>query len=71
MKKCDECKYANWKRTKAGKLHPDKAGKCEFLVKPAAVPSAFYYIIDPILHGGFIYRGEELKRNCPTYDAGK
>lgn len=26
--KCDDCKYAEWNRTKNGRLHPDKQGRC-------------------------------------------
>lgn len=33
---CIGCRYARWERTKAGRLHPDGTGTCEW--RPAAVP---------------------------------
>jgi len=37
---CDGCKFANWKRTSNGRLHPDGSGKCKWQVKIALPPSA-------------------------------
>ena len=43
---CDGCKFANWERTKAGRLHPGKAGRCMALGRQPAifvgVPASFY-----------------------------
>lgn len=35
---CVGCRFARWDRTKAGRMHPDGSGTCEW--KPTAVPVA-------------------------------
>ena len=38
---CDGCKFANWKRTTNGRLHPDGSGKCEWVATVALPPSCY------------------------------
>jgi hypothetical protein len=71
--KCDACKYANWARTANGRLHPSKQGKCTFK-KNVPVPasmSTFGSNINPdgkiLIEGGWIERGDELRRDCAYY----
>ena len=33
MKNCTDCKYADWQRTAAGKLHPSGDGECTYEAK--------------------------------------
>jgi hypothetical protein len=69
---CDGCKYAMWTRTKNGRLHPDKSGKCSYLKEhplDLRIPCAFSWNIgfgksDPAPSGGYIYRGKELRAPC-------
>lgn len=70
--KCDGCKYADWKKTSNGRLHPDKTGRCRFEWVPPPFPAAFYFSSwssnageAPRPSGGFIERGQELRRECP------
>lgn len=73
MKSCDACKWAEWKRTKTGRLHPDKTGKCTYPVKPLpTLPNCMYWGIGdparkPSPYGGWIVRGHEYSDHCPTW----
>lgn len=67
--KCEGCKFAEWRRTATGRLHPDKTGRCKRLDAfplDMRLPSAFYWssfgIPTPI--GGYIERGSELPEDC-------
>jgi hypothetical protein len=67
--KCDDCKYADWKRTSTGRLHPGKSGLCKHMeVHPLdmRLPAAFYWVGGgkPCVCGGFIERGKELRQDC-------
>ena len=65
---CDNCDFADWDRTKAGRLHPNKVGRCKRLdVHPLnlKIPRAFYWLggeATPL--GGFILRGENYEEPC-------
>jgi hypothetical protein len=73
--KCDKCKWADWNKTKNGRLHPDKQGKCTYQVIVPELPYAFCWSYDgskkitPIW--GQIERGRELKQNCIYYEESK
>lgn len=67
MKTCNECKYAEWERTKLGRLHPNKQGKCTFPPpRVPALPPAFYWstFSRPEPKGGHITRGREMHEHC-------
>jgi len=70
--RCDDCRFAEWKRTKAGRLPPDGSGYCGYLKEhPLKInlPSAFYFIgfrrQFPPPSGGQIQRGHEFD-DCPV-----
>lgn len=67
MKNCTDCKYANWKRTATGRLHPDGTGRCTFPWKMPPLPGAFYWLSSDRPCGGHIERKRELKEHCPYY----
>ncbi len=74
MKSCDNCKYADWKRTRNGRLHPSKEGRCTFKYKIRPMPNAMWIVVfhgspsnDTVVTGERIYRGGEYQRHCPTY----
>lgn len=73
MKTCKGCRWAEWKRTAAGKLHPDGYGKCAFPLKIPKLPTAFYWsgygagLGTPPISGGVIERHRELRDQCPCY----
>lgn len=37
---CTDCRFAEWKRTAAGRLHPSGSGKCTWTVE-LALPASF------------------------------
>lgn len=66
---CLTCKFADWKRTAAGRLHPDGAGRCRWVVPEIAYPKALYFIGGrPKPYGGWIERGANFT-DCPAYEA--
>lgn len=67
MKDCTHCRYAEWKRTKSGKLHPSGDGRCKFPYGLPQLPASMYWIGMPTPSGGWINRREELKQHCPYY----
>ena len=64
MKSCLHCKYAEWLRTDAGKLHQSGRGKCTFDWQMPPLPACRYFYTIPVLAGGFINRNEEMKDHC-------
>ena len=68
MKTCNGCKYADWQRTAAGRLHPSGDGKCTYEYKVPRLPLAFYYIGGtPAPCGGHISRRRKFKEHCPYW----
>ncbi len=65
MKTCKDCKYAEWKRSSNGRLHPDKSGSCNYPYAIPALPQSKYWIGgQPSPCGGQIERGKDLKDHC-------
>ena len=54
MKNCTECKYAEWVRTKSGRLHQSGDGACQYKWSAPELPAAMYWSGDkaPIPFGG-------------------
>ena len=67
MSNCLECHYAEWERTKTGRLSPSGDGSCTYKVN-IIIPRAFYWIgggeIRP--YGGHINR-KYVDEHCPTW----
>lgn len=69
---CDNCTFAEWKRTKTGRLHPDKSGRCKWMAERGLdlrLPVAFYWLgydggRHPLPTGGRIERGKRHKAPC-------
>ena len=54
MKNCMGCKYAEWDKTKSGRLHPNGEGKCLFEFKIPTLPACKYFVgCGPTVCGGF------------------
>jgi hypothetical protein len=66
MKNCLGCKYADWKRTKSGHLHPSGGGSCRYPVKLPKLPASMCWPLnlEPLICGGNISRRAELKESC-------
>ncbi len=75
MKTCNGCKYAEWKRTANGRLHPSGDGRCTFTIVIPKLPNAFRWgtysgqAYKPC--GGFIGRRDVYGDDCPMYDGSK
>lgn len=68
MKDCTHCKYAQWDRTAAGKLHPLGTGKCAYPYKVPKLPESMYWKGSvPAPSGGYISRKDRLKDDCVYY----
>lgn len=69
MKNCTDCKHAQWKRTAAGRLHPDGTGRCGYPWKMPALPACTHWIgrCEPKTFGGYISRKDELPTHCTYY----
>jgi len=67
---CDGCRYAEWKRDKAGRLHSDQSGTCCYKVEVPQIPNALFVLPKAAWsYGGKIVRGREWKRPCPCWAA--
>lgn len=71
MKNCKDCKYAEWKRTKLGRLHPSGDGECGYKLKwkMLSIPASMFWPGN-MSHkpcGGYINRREDLKEHCVYY----
>lgn len=68
MKTCVGCKYADWKKTAAGRLHPSGEGKCRYVIEPVALPAAYRWLYgNPEPTGGYISRKREFKDHCAMW----
>lgn len=71
---CTTCGLAQWKVTKAGRLHPSGDGRCGWQMPVVAIASAFYYHgfsgrdrkAAPAPSGGHIERHSPYT-DCPTW----
>lgn len=69
---CLTCKYADWLRTRYGKLHPSGNGRCGWKAQDISLPIAFYYVGRRDMHkiptpdGGHINR--KRLEHCPAYE---
>lgn len=68
MKDCKHCKYAEWKRTAAGKLHPSGDGDCAYPWKMPQLPAAMFWVgIEPKPYRASISRRDLMKKDCPYF----
>lgn len=72
MKSCNGCKFANWYRTAAGKLHPNGDGTCGYDYRVPQLPTSMYWLGNaPTPSGGAINRRKELSDHCPYWSRGE
>ena len=68
MKTCNGCKYAEWKRTDSGRLHPSGDGKCTYEWKLPPLPQSMYFAgFTPRILGGTISRKHNLLGHCECF----
>lgn len=71
MRTCKDCKYADWKRTKTGALHPSGEGRCRYPWKMPPLPASMFWSgVEPTVSGGMIFRNREFVDHCPYYVRG-
>lgn len=66
MKNCTDCKYAEWKRNKNGKLHASGEEKCIYPWKCPPLPASMYWLFmdAPRPSYGYINRKVDNKEDC-------
>lgn len=73
--RCLDCRFADWKRTKAGALHQSGDGICRWEFKPPVIAAAFRWRYPylgnagkaaPTPDGGYISRREPIAM-CPVF----
>jgi len=69
VKNCTGCKYAEWEKTKANRLHPSGSGRCMYKYKIPQLPASMYWTHDtgPRPYGGFINRNVDNDTHCVYY----
>ena len=71
MKSCNVCKYADWKRSDAGRLHPSGVGECTYEWKLPPLPQSMSWVgflgTSPKPCGGQISRKRELPDHCAYF----
>ena len=74
MKSCLHCKYAGWRRTDSGKLHPSGDGRCTYDWKMPPLPQSMYWLgkIAPTMpYIVTISRKKELPDHCAYWTEDK
>jgi len=67
MKNCKGCKYAEWAKTKTGRISPTGNGKCSYEYKVPPLPASMHWLGVPHPVGGYIDRHGELQVHCTYY----
>ena len=69
MRSCIGCRYAEWDKDKAGRLHRSGDGKCTYKVYLPILPNSRYWpgFSNPSPSGGYIERKHVYKTDCPCY----
>ena len=65
---CCGCRYAEWRKTTAGRLHPSGDGRCGYVVTIPPIPISMWWGGGdlPRPRGGEISRREALRNPCPV-----
>jgi len=64
---CMTCKFAEWQKTAAGKLHPSGDGRCKWIYPLVRLPVGMYWVGGELRpSGGNINRRDEWQQ-CPQY----
>ena len=72
MKTCVGCKYADWKKTAAGRMHPSGEGRCTYEWKMPPLPGSMDWIFgQPAPVSLSISRRRALPDHCPYYVRGE
>ena len=70
MNNCLNCKFAEWARTKNGRVNPRQAGRCTWTktvrIPPYAEPSLGQNNGAIVFEGGYIWRDTPHEK-CPTF----
>ena len=70
---CERCKFAEWARTRNGRLNPNKQGKCTWtktfhIAGSAARPGTWGHFGEPLtVTGGRVERGSAWPSKCDVF----
>lgn len=70
MKDCNGCRWADWKRTEKGRLHPSGDGRCTKTITLPKLPACKHWLSLGTTCGGHINRRIELKEHCVYWERG-
>lgn len=67
---CLTCAFAMWRKTAAGRMHPDGTGRCTWQMPEITLPKSRYYVGHrersiPQPQGGYIEKKDD--RECLTF----
>jgi hypothetical protein len=71
MKTCLGCKYARWKHTKNGSLHPSGDGMCSYLYELPPLPNAMSWYSDLRMGYPWINRRKVWDKECSCKEVGE
>lgn len=69
VQKCVDCEFASWKKTAAGRLHPNGEGICTYVVEFPMLPRAQCYTLKPSVSYRYINRKDTPVKPCPVFVA--
>lgn len=68
---CLDCKFAEWKTTATGRLHPSGGGRCRWVYPDIRLPVSMYFFGgEQRASGGHISR-RDAWRQCPQFQRGE
>lgn len=66
---CKDCKFADWDRTKAGRMHPSGLGRCTYTWVAPPLPKVMYFTTKPHPVGGLLDREDMTDpKPCPCHE---
>lgn len=68
---CLNCKFAEWRRTAKGRLHPDQSGTCWVTVSPGAQVGQAAVSLNAANRDGRLIERNHAHTDCPTWKGKK
>lgn len=72
---CVDCRYAEWKRTAAGRLHPSGEGRCVYTWESIVLPVCYHWerrnLPRPTVNGKPGLDRHRAYTDCPCWDTPK
>jgi len=68
MNTCLNCRFAEWERTKTGRLHPSGEGECMYRPPQPVLPEPVYCLVKPLYRSACLSR-RNPETDCPCWAA--